>query len=282
LAGHQPALQRIVVLVPVRGLEDAKARLGEALDAEERRALVERLLARTVAAAAATPSVAEVVVISADPEVLALASSLGARGVAQEAGGLNEGLVAGRRWANAAGADAILVVPADLPAVTAAELGIVVERARAHAGSKPVAETPPARLAGGPPTGSAAGSSPAGSPLDGLAGGPCPAEAAAGSAVGSSPARLAGGPPTGSAAGTLVALVTDRAGSGTNVLLLAPPDAISFCFGEGSRAAHASAARAAGAIYLEITSPLDLDLDTPDDLLAAEAAGLGGLRAELA
>jgi LPPG:FO 2-phospho-L-lactate transferase len=225
----QPALQRIMVLIPVRGLEDAKARLGEALDAEERRALVERLLARTVAAAAATPFVAEVVVISADPEVLALASSLGARGLAQEAGGLNEGLAAGRAAATAAGADAVLVVPADLPAVAAAELGRIVERARAHAGSPPVAEAPAARLAGG-----------------------------------------------------FVALVTDRAGRGTNVLLLAPPDAISFCFGEGSRAAHAAAARAAGAAYLEITGPLDLDLDTPDDLLAAEAAGLGGMRAELA
>ena len=70
-------LERIVALVPVRGLEGAKARLGEALDAEERRALVERLLARTVAAAAATPAVAEVVVISADPEVLALAAHAG-------------------------------------------------------------------------------------------------------------------------------------------------------------------------------------------------------------
>ena len=116
------ALERIVALVPVRGLEGAKARLGEALDAEERRALVERLLARTVAAAAATPAVAEVVVISADPEVVALAGALGARGVAQEDGGLNEGLAAGRAWAVAAGADAIVVVPVDLPAVTAAEL----------------------------------------------------------------------------------------------------------------------------------------------------------------
>ena len=225
-------LERIIALIPVRGLEDAKARLGEALDAEERRALVERLLARTVAAAAATPGVAEVVVVSPDPEVLALAAALGARGVGQEDGGLNEGLAAARAWAVAAGADVVLVVPADLPAVSAAELGRIVERARAHAASRPTA---------GPTT-----------------------EAAAGSP-----------------AGALVALVTDRAGSGTNVLLVAPPEAIAFRFGEGSRAAHAAAARAAGAAYLEIAGPLDLDLDTPDDLLAAEAAGLGGLRAEL-
>jgi coenzyme F420-0:L-glutamate ligase/coenzyme F420-1:gamma-L-glutamate ligase len=217
-------LERIVALVPVRGLEVAKARLGEALDAEERRALVGRLLARTVAAAAATPAVAEVVVVSPDPEVVALAAALGARGVAQEGDGLNEGLATGRAWAVAAGADAVLVVPGDLPAVTSTELARIVEMARAGSAS--------------PTTG-------------------------------------------GAAAGALVALVADRAGSGTNVLLVAPPDAIAFRYGEGSRAAHAAAARAAGAAYLEIAGPLDLDLDTPDDLLAAEAAGLGDLREEL-
>ena len=74
--------------------------------------------------------------------------------------------------------------------------------------------------------------------------------------------------------------MTDRAGSGTNVLLVAPPDVIGFRFGDGSRAAHAAAARAAGAVYVEIAGPLDLDLDTPDDLLVAEAAGLGDLRAD--
>jgi coenzyme F420-0:L-glutamate ligase/coenzyme F420-1:gamma-L-glutamate ligase len=220
-----PTLERIVALVPVRGLEGAKARLGEALDAEERRALVERLLARTVAAAATTEALVEVVVVSADPEVLALASTLGARGIVQEGGGLNEGLDVGRASVVAAGADAVLVVPGDLPAVTAEELARIVAAARTHLASP-----------------GAAGASPR----------------------------------------ALVALVTDRAGSGTNVLLVAPPDAIAFHFGVGSRAAHAAAARAAGAVYLEITGPLDLDLDTPDDLLAAEAAGLGELRAGVA
>lgn len=219
-----PTLERIVVLVPIRGLEGAKARLGEALDAEERRALVERLLARTVAAAAGLSAVAEIVVVSPDPDALGLARSLGAAGVAQEVGGLNEGLAAGRARAIAAGADAVLVVPGDLPAVAAGELARIVELARAEVASR-----------------EAAGASPR----------------------------------------AVVALVTDRAGRGTNVLLLAPPDAIEFAFGEGSRAAHAAAARAAGATYLEVTGPLDLDLDTPHDLLEAEAAGLGGLRAEL-
>jgi 2-phospho-L-lactate guanylyltransferase len=73
----------------------------------------------------------------------------------------------------------------------------------------------------------------------------------------------------------VVALIPDRHGMGTNALLVAPPNAIPFCFGEGSRAAHAAAAAAAGATYLELDGPLTFDLDTPDDLLEADKLGLG-------
>jgi 2-phospho-L-lactate guanylyltransferase len=72
----------------------------------------------------------------------------------------------------------------------------------------------------------------------------------------------------------LVALAPDRHGSGTNALLLSPPDAISFRFGEGSRAAHRAEAEYAGATYVEVAGPLAFDLDTPEDLLAADMAGL--------
>jgi 2-phospho-L-lactate guanylyltransferase len=72
----------------------------------------------------------------------------------------------------------------------------------------------------------------------------------------------------------LVVLVPDRHGSGTNALLLAPPNTIPFRFGEGSRAAHAEAAGAAGASYLELDGPLSFDVDTPDDLLEADRRGL--------
>jgi 2-phospho-L-lactate guanylyltransferase len=72
----------------------------------------------------------------------------------------------------------------------------------------------------------------------------------------------------------VVVLVPDRHGSGTNALLLAPPTAIDFSFGEGSRAAHAVAAEAAGATYLELDGPLSFDVDTPDDLLEADRRGL--------
>jgi 2-phospho-L-lactate guanylyltransferase len=69
----------------------------------------------------------------------------------------------------------------------------------------------------------------------------------------------------------LVRIVPDRHGRGTNALLLAPPDVIDFCFGGDSRDAHVEAARAAGARVELLGGPLTLDVDTPEDLLLAEA-----------
>jgi 2-phospho-L-lactate guanylyltransferase len=72
------------------------------------------------------------------------------------------------------------------------------------------------------------------------------------------------------ASAALVALVPDRHGTGTNVLVLAPPEAIDFAFGPGSRARHAAEAAAAGAAYVELGGPLDMDLDTAEDLVLVE------------
>jgi 2-phospho-L-lactate/phosphoenolpyruvate guanylyltransferase len=66
-----------------------------------------------------------------------------------------------------------------------------------------------------------------------------------------------------------VGVVPDRHGTGTNGLLLSPPDAILPAFGEGSRGRHVEAARQAGIAYgLEELPSIELDLDTPADVIA--------------
>jgi 2-phospho-L-lactate/phosphoenolpyruvate guanylyltransferase len=70
-----------------------------------------------------------------------------------------------------------------------------------------------------------------------------------------------------------VAVVPDRHGSGTNALLLRPPDAIRPAFGEGSRERHVEAARDAGVpCGVEPVDSLGLDLDTPADIIALTRA----------
>jgi 2-phospho-L-lactate guanylyltransferase len=205
-------LSRTWALVPIRGLETAKTRLGEDLDPEERVELVTRLLRRTLVATRDARRVAGTIVVTMDPDAAGIAKELRAIGLVERAPGLNEAIVAARSVAVARDATAILVLPADLPSISAAAVDDLLDQALV---------------------------------------------------VASLPA--------------LVVLVPDRHGLGTNALLVSPPDAIDPAFGEASRGAHAALARAAGARYEELDGPLSLDLDTPADLLAAEAA-IGSLR----
>jgi 2-phospho-L-lactate/phosphoenolpyruvate guanylyltransferase len=70
-----------------------------------------------------------------------------------------------------------------------------------------------------------------------------------------------------------VAVIPDRHGTGTNALVLAPPEAIEPSFGEGSKARHVAAARAAGVPFgVEELASLGLDLDTPADIVALTMA----------
>jgi 2-phospho-L-lactate guanylyltransferase len=66
-----------------------------------------------------------------------------------------------------------------------------------------------------------------------------------------------------------VGIVPDRHGSGTNGLLIAPPDAFRPSFGEGSLGRHLAQARERELAYrLEALPSLEHDVDTPDDLAA--------------
>jgi 2-phospho-L-lactate guanylyltransferase len=142
-------------------------------------------------------------VVTPDDEVRDLALRAGARPLRQRSGGLNDGLRQARAEAVAAGARAILVLPIDIPQISADLL----------------------------------------EPMVALADTPTP----------------------------VVAIVPDRHGRGTNALLLSPPDVIEFCFGGDSKDAHLGAARAVGARVEVLDGPLTLDIDTPEDLLLAQA-----------
>jgi 2-phospho-L-lactate/phosphoenolpyruvate guanylyltransferase len=68
-------------------------------------------------------------------------------------------------------------------------------------------------------------------------------------------------------------IVADRHGTGTNALVLSPPDAIEPSFGPDSFARHVAAAEAGGLRYRAEEVPgLALDVDTPGDLAELAAA----------
>jgi 2-phospho-L-lactate guanylyltransferase len=114
----------IHAVVPVKALDRAKSRLAGRLNTGERRALVVEMFGRvlTTLLGCRGAALSEVWVISADPEVLAYAAAAGARTLADEAGDLNGALEQARAALADAGASAMLIIPADVPLITAADV----------------------------------------------------------------------------------------------------------------------------------------------------------------
>ena len=71
----------------------------------------------------------------------------------------------------------------------------------------------------------------------------------------------------GEADGMEVVIVPDRHGSGTNALMISPPDAFPPSFGPDSLSRHVTLAQEAGLTHsVEEVASLSHDVDTPDDL----------------
>lgn len=217
---------RCVALVPLNTLTAAKSRLREVLAEGDRRALVIWLAGRVLVALRDSSVVERIAVVSPDPRMLALleselglqvgrepgvgprSPSRGGRGVdthllVTDGGGLIADLEQGRHWAIERGANALMVVLADLPLLTPDALR------RLHAEAQVERERH----------------------------------------------RHA------------VVLAPDRAGRGTNAMLLRPADALPFAFGEESLSRHLALARRARiAPSIFSSEETSLDVDTLADL----------------
>jgi 2-phospho-L-lactate guanylyltransferase len=196
----------VVVVVPVKRFELAKARLGDGgLRPSDRVALATGMITDVLETLKLTTHVDDVVVVTGEPNAEVLARTYGAQVIPDDRdAGHSDAARRGVAWALAEGAFHVLVLAGDAPAVQAAEIDALVH-------------------------------------------------------------ELSDGPE--------VVIVPDRHGTGTNALLLTPPDVIKPSFGEGSRARHERLALDAGAaVRIEEIVSLGLDIDTPQDLDALAEA----------
>ena len=117
-------------IVPVKPLRRGKSRLANVLSQEERTDLNRRLLAHTLDTLTAIPEIEHVLVISRDQGALALARDYGARTV-QENGTphLNTALTRATILAKNFATRGVLIIPADLPLITAEDVRILLEKA---------------------------------------------------------------------------------------------------------------------------------------------------------
>jgi len=190
----------LFAIVPVKDLANTKSRLQPVLDGADRASLTLHMM-KNVLTALREAGIEHICVITPDPIVLRTVGSAGATPLPQQSRGLNQALEEARGWAVERGATSLLVFPADLPLLRAADVETVLEV---------VAEE---------------------------------------------------------ADGPLAVISPDAAGTGTNALLLRPPDALPFLFGPGSFEAHLNAARERDTpARIRERDGLAFDLDTVEDL----------------
>ncbi len=128
-------LEPIHVVLPMRTMSGGKARLGDALDAEEREELVLGMLLHTLAVLGAWHVCRRIHLVSPDPVLDVATRQAGVEVTVhrQEGEGLNEAIRLGISASVIEGAPSVLVLPGDLPdlsidaldeLVTAADAGL--------------------------------------------------------------------------------------------------------------------------------------------------------------
>src|ERR1035437_5448749 len=124
---------RGILLIPVKSLTTAKQRLAEALDQERRSQLAEAMLRDVMTAAAGVLGTIDVALVTGDARERALAAEFGFLAIEDTR---NESETAAiemaTAWCARQGYDTTVVVPGDIPLITAAELHSVLDAAPAE------------------------------------------------------------------------------------------------------------------------------------------------------
>jgi 2-phospho-L-lactate guanylyltransferase len=120
-----------MILIPVKDLSSAKQRLAAVLDQPRRTQLAQAMLEDVLDAVAAVPSRPAVALVTSDPFASHLAASYGFE-VIPDTDNLGETQAIGMATAicRRRGAEFTLVLPGDIPLVTAAEITAVLDAAR--------------------------------------------------------------------------------------------------------------------------------------------------------
>ncbi|MFN2222097.1 MAG: NTP transferase domain-containing protein, partial [Candidatus Promineifilaceae bacterium] len=121
-------------IVPVKPFRDSKSRLAHILSADQRAKLTGAMLRRTLDILADMPAIQRALVISRDPGVLKLARQHDAMTYEEsEKQDLNTALIRAAHITAAQKADCALILPADLPFLTAEDVTRVLEAATPEA-----------------------------------------------------------------------------------------------------------------------------------------------------
>ena len=118
-------------IVPVKALHESKSRLRDVLTPVERVELSWEMLLNTLRELSELPEIEHTLVVSTDSTVLALAQEQGAEALRDRGSpSLNKALTQATAAASERRAEAVLVLPADLPLLQAADVWTLIEAAQ--------------------------------------------------------------------------------------------------------------------------------------------------------
>jgi 2-phospho-L-lactate/phosphoenolpyruvate guanylyltransferase len=121
-------LRKFAIVIPVKG-ENPKGRLGAMFTAREKKQLQVSMLEDTLTAIARAKKLKQTYVVSSDPDILKLAERYGACAIAEEKdSGVNEAV--GRAVSALRRYDGWMMIPADLPLITANDIKTVLTLVR--------------------------------------------------------------------------------------------------------------------------------------------------------
>ena len=116
----------VFAIVPVKRLGVSKRRLSKFLSSQERKLLTIAML-EDVLKALKSSIVPEIVVVSSDPNVRVIADKFGVSFFSPSHNGLNPAVEEATAWCMRNQADSVLVVPADIPLLSSADVNKIVE-----------------------------------------------------------------------------------------------------------------------------------------------------------
>ncbi len=124
-----PSSFKTYAILPVKPLARAKSRLARALKAPTRAALVRSIFSRTLDVITQVERIDGVIVVSRDLTILELARQRHAIALMESDSGLNPAITQAAHWSAQHCARSVIVIPVDLPLITPADLGAMIERA---------------------------------------------------------------------------------------------------------------------------------------------------------
>ncbi len=148
---------RVWAIVPVKLLSGAKSRLAPVMTQAERESLCLGMFEHVLDALAGSRAVGHWAAVSPDARILRVARQRGGTGIPDLEGDLNGALRQGVRVAVSRGAEAVLMLPADLPLLRSSELDelvslatespcAVIARAESDGGTNALLVRPPRAL----------------------------------------------------------------------------------------------------------------------------------------